>query len=101
MASSHRFAATRRGMQIAVAASEQETARAFQPDVEEHTKHRMWRADAGPGRAKADGRRAAWVGQEECWAASAAADRGASCGGHREESATWNAGSVGGSAVEG
>jgi hypothetical protein len=67
-------------MQIEVAGSERETARACQPGAAERTKHRTWRADAGFGRAKAVGRRAAWVDREECWAASAAADRGASCG---------------------
>jgi hypothetical protein len=72
-------------MQIAVAASEREIARAGQPGAAERTKHRTWRADAGSGRAKADGRRVAWVGREECWAASAVADRGASCGGRLEE----------------
>jgi hypothetical protein len=97
-ASLRRFAATRTGRQIAAAGSEQETARACQSGAAGRTKHRMWRADAGLGRAKADGRRAAWGDQEECWAANAAADKGASCGGRLEESVTWNGGSVGGSA---
>ena len=81
-------------MQIAVVGSEQETARACQSGAAGRTKHRMWRVDDGHERAKVDGRRAAWVDQEECWAANAAADRGASCGGHREELVTWNGGSV-------
>jgi hypothetical protein len=88
-------------MQIAVAESARESARACRPGAAERTKHRTWRADAGIGQAKADGRKAAWVDREECWAASAVADRGASCGGRRlEEWVTWNAGIVGGSVGE-
>jgi hypothetical protein len=85
MASLHRFAATRRDMQIAAAASEREIARACRPGAAERTKHRTWRAGAGIGRARADGRKAAWADREECWAANAAADRGASCGGRLGE----------------
>ena len=94
MVSLHRSAAIRTDMQIAAAGSGQGTARACQSGAAGRMKHRMWRVDAELGRAKVDERRAAWVDLEECWAASAAADRGANCGGRQEESVTWNGGSV-------
>jgi hypothetical protein len=53
-------------MQIAAGGGAREIARACRPGAAERTKHRMWRADAGIGRAKADGRKAAWVDREEC-----------------------------------
>ncbi len=43
---------------------------------------RMWRVDVAElGRATVAGHMAAWADREECWAANAGADRGASCGG--------------------
>ena len=98
MVSLHRSAAIRTDMQIAAAGSGQGTARACQSGAAGRMKHRMWRVDAELGRARVDGRMVAWVDREECWAANAAADRGVNCGGRREESVTWNGGSVDGSA---
>lgn len=102
MVSLYRVAATRTDMQIGAAGNGQETARARQSGVARRTKHRMWRVDVAElGRATVAGHMAAWADREECWAANAGADRGASCGGRQEESATWNEGSEGGSAGAG